>query len=197
MIKELILASKSPQRKRILKKLGIRFKAVPSNINENFGSLKRPHAIVKKIALDKAMKVAEKYNDKWILGCDTFVVLSDGSISLKPKNKKQAKQTLLKYKNSYCDVYSGLVMVNLKLDKKLISYEKTRLHFKNFSNKELEEYLNSNEWKNSSGSMTIEGKGGRWINKIEGDYWNVVGLPINLLKKWLELIFSSRESKGK
>jgi septum formation protein len=71
------------------------------------------------------------------------------------------------------------------LNKKLVQYDKTRLKFRDFSDEEIEQYLCSNEWRDRSGSMTIEGKGGKWVKKIEGDYWNVVGLPVELLKRFL------------
>lgn len=192
---KLILASKSPQRKRILNKMGIRFKVIPSHIDESAGKLKKPHAIAKKIARDKALSVAKKYPDQWTLGCDTFVILSDGSLSLKPKNRAEAEKTLELYRNSYCDVYSGIALIHLKLNKKIVQYEKTRLHFKDFSDEALKKYLDSNEWKDRSGSMTIEGKAGKWITKVIGDYWNVVGLPAQKLKNMLieAKLFSANE----
>lgn len=185
MLNNLILASKSPQRKRILKDLGINFKAVPSNIDEHANGLKKPHAIAKNIALRKAEKVAGKYPDKWVLGCDTFVVCSNKTMSVKPKHRADARKTINLYRNSHCDVYSGLALINKSLKKQLVGFDKTRLYFHNFSDKKREEYLDSGEWKERSGSMTIEGRGGKWVKKIEGDYWNVVGLPVELLKKFL------------
>ena len=184
----MILASKSPQRKKILKDMGIEFKTVPSHIDENPGKLKKPHAIAKYIAYKKAEEVSKKYPNDWIIGCDTFVILSDGSLSIKPKDRANAKRTINLYRNSHCDVYSGLALINKSLKKKLIGYEKTRLHFSNFSEADIEEYLNSGEWKNRSGSMTIEGRGGKWVKRIKGCYWNVVGLPVELLKKFLKKI---------
>lgn len=185
MIKQLILASQSPQRKRILKDMGIRFQAIPAHIDEHHSGYVKPHAIVKSIALRKAMAIAGKHPKKWVLGCDTIVVHSDGRLSLKPKNRKAAKATLQKYSGSYCDVYSGLALVNNIANKKFVQFEKTRLYFKYFSDQEIEQYLCSEEWKHSSGSMTIEGRAGEWVKKIEGDYWNVVGLPVELLKEFL------------
>ena len=190
MINYLILASKSPQRKRILKDMGIRFKAVPSHVDEHHSGLKKPNAIAKTIALRKAEEVANKYPNEWVLGCDTFVLLSNGKIAVKPRNKADARKTIELYKNSYCDVYSGLALINKSLDKKFVQYDKTRLKFRNFSDEEIEQYLCSNEWKGRSGSMTIEGKGGKLVKKIEGDYWNVVGLPVELLKQFLNELTS-------
>ena len=187
MINRLILASKSPQRKRILTDMGISFLAVPSHIDETKASsgLKRFHTIAKRIALRKAEEIAKQYPDEWILGCDTFVILSDGSLSLKPRNRNDARKTINKYRNAHCDVYSGLALINKSLNKKFVHYDRTRLYFRDFSDKEREKYLDSGEWKGRSGSMTIEGRGGKWVKRIEGDYWNVVGLPVDLLKRFL------------
>ncbi|MCK5643799.1 MAG: septum formation protein Maf, partial [Gammaproteobacteria bacterium] len=188
MINQLILASKSPQRKQILKDMGICFQSVPSHVDEHHSGLIRPHAIAKVIALRKAEEIARKYPNEWVLGCDTFVLLSNGKIAVKPKSRADARKTIEFYRNSYCDVYSGLALINKSLDKKFVQYDKTRLKFRDFSDEEIEQYLCSGEWKGRSGSMTIEGRGGKWVKKIEGDYWNVVGLPVELLKEFLNQI---------
>ena len=182
---QLILASQSPQRKKILKKLGISFKAIPAHIDEHHSGFVRPHAIAKAIALRKAEAISKKHPNDRVLGCDTIVILSNGRIAVKPKNRTDAKRTINLYRNSHCDVYSGLALVHKSSGKKLVGYEKTRLYFSDFSNDQIEKYLNSGEWRNRSGSMTIEGRGGKWIRKVEGCYWNVVGLPVNLLKEFL------------
>ena len=185
MKETLILASGSPQRKAILKELGIAFKAIPADIDEHHDGLTKPHAIVKSLAYRKADEIAKTHPNEWILGSDTLVILSDGRIAEKPKDRADAKRTIETYRDSYCDVYSGLALVNRKLKKNLIGFERTRLIFSDFTDAQIEEYLDSGEWKNRSGSMTIEGRGGKWINKVEGDYWNVVGLPVNLLKTFI------------
>jgi len=183
----LILASQSPQRKKILKKLGIKFKTIPAHIDEHHSGYKRPDAIAKVIALRKAEAVAKKYPNDWVLGCDTIVILSNGKISVKPKNREDAKRTIKLYRNSHCDVYSGLALIQKSSGKKLVDYEKTRLKFYNLTNDQVEKYLDSGEWRDRSGSMTIEGRGGEWIKRVDGCYWNVVGLPINLLKNFLKI----------
>lgn len=188
MLDFLILASQSPQRKRILKMMGIRFKAFPSRIDETNGGFSRPHAIAKHIALKKAEAVAPRFPKNWVLGCDTFVILSNGKLALKPKHRADAKKTIQTYRASYCDVYSGIALVNHSLNKKFVQFDKTRLVFGKFTDAAIEKYLDTGEWKGRSGSLTIEGKGGKWIKKIKGDYWNVVGLPVGLLEKMMERI---------
>jgi septum formation protein len=181
MKERFILASSSPQRVRILKDLGLSFQAIPSNVDEHHDGLSKPHAIVKSIALRKAQAIGALHPKSWVIGCDTIVVLKNGKISLKPKGIEDARRTLKSYRNVYCDVYSGLAL--LRGSEKFIAYEKTRLYFGNFTDAQVEDYLKTGEWKGSSGAMTIEGKAGSWITRQKGEYWNVVGLPINTLKK--------------
>ncbi|MBN2307146.1 septum formation protein Maf [Candidatus Peregrinibacteria bacterium] len=182
----IILASGSPQRKKILKKMGLRFKVIPAHINEHYSGFIKPHAIVKSIARRKAEVIAEKYPSDWVIGCDTIVCLSNGEISVKPRGRADAKRILKCYRGSYCDVYSGLALMHKKSGEEFVSFERTRIHFRNFSHKSLEEYLDTGDWKGRSGAMTIEGKG-HWTTKMEGEYWNVVGLPVDLLKKYLKM----------
>lgn len=185
MLQKLVLASQSPQRKSILRDLGLEYMADPPHIDEHHAGLKRPHAIAKSIALRKAEAIVKKHPGKWVLGCDTFVVLKNGEIAGKPKDRKEAKRVVKLYQGAHADVYSGLALINPAMNQEFLGFEKTRLHFRKFTEEELEAYLDSNEWKERSGSMTIEGKGGKWVTKMVGDYWNVVGLPTNLLKEFL------------
>ena len=182
---ELILASSSPQRKQILREMGIRFKAIPADIDEHHDGLVRPHAIVKSLALRKAERISGDHPKAWVLGCDTLIVLSNGEIALKPKKRADAKRTLLLYRNSHCDVVSGLALVNRAKGVSKVGYERTRLWFGKFTEADVERYLDTNEWKGCSGSMTIEGGAGEWIVRRKGGYWNVVGLPVDLARRFL------------
>lgn len=182
----LILASGSPQRKRILNNLGIAHKAIPSHVEETHDGLKRPHAIAKHLALKKAREVSSQFPSEWVLGVDTLVVLPNGEISGKPESRAQAQKTIQAYRGRYCSVYSGIALINRELNKKFVQYEKTVLLFHNFPDETIEHYLDQNDWQGSSGSMTIEGEGGKLIKRVKGEYWNVVGLPINTLKKLMK-----------
>lgn len=180
-----ILASKSPQRAEILNRFKVPFEVVPSNIEEDFGNKKRPFAIVKKISYDKALVVAKKYPNRYVIGSDTFVVFSNGKIGLKPKNKKEAHKMIINYSNNRAIVYSGLTLICLNKNVKKIGYEKTTLYFKKLSDDEIGSYLKDGLWKNCSGALKIEEVEKIWIKKRVGDYWNVVGMPINLLKNFI------------
>lgn len=181
----LILASQSPQRRKILEMMGLSFEAVPANIDEHHSGYKKPHAIARSIALRKAQKISAIQPASWIIGCDTIVVLSSGEIAVKPKDRADAKRILFNYQDSYCDVYSGLALLNKSKKVSLSGFERTRINFHNFSEAQLEAYLDTDDWKGRSGAMTIEGSGA-WTRSMEGDYWNVVGLPVDLLKKMLK-----------
>lgn len=165
--------------------MGLKFSVVPAHVDEHHAGFTRPHAIVKSIAKRKAEAIAKKHPNDWVIGCDTIVVLRNGRISVKPKDRADAKKTLKMYQGSHCDVYSGLAIVHKALGKCHIDFERTRIVFSHFSDQSLEEYLDTGEWKGRSGAMTIEGKG-HWVKRMEGEYWNVVGLPVDLLKKYLK-----------
>jgi len=181
----LILASQSEQRRRILEKMGLNFSVIPAHIDEHHSGYTKPHAIAKSIALRKAEAISKKHPKVYVIGSDTIVVLSDGSIAVKPKDRADARRILSTYRDSYCNVYSGLALINKQKKISFSGFERTKIVFNDFSKKQLEDYLDTGEWKGRSGAMTIEGKGG-WTRRMEGEYWNVVGLPVDLLKKTLK-----------
>lgn len=179
------LASGSPQRKWILEQLRLNFKIDPPNIDESLGNIDliRPHAIVKHLALAKAEVITKKHPNSPVLSCDTLVISSKGEILGKPKNLSEAKRMLSSYNGSYADIYSGLAWIYKNRSKKpFAAYNKTRLYFKLISSKAIDDYLKDGEWEYCSGGMKIEKIEG-WIKKRVGEYWNVVGLPVNLLKE--------------
>lgn len=160
--------------------------AYPSPVDENPAGRKKPHAVARFIALEKARAVAGSYPENWVLGVDTIVVLKNGRITGKPADEKEARKILDTYRGSYCDVYSGIALVHQTGKKTFTGYEKTRIYFRDFTEKDIGDYLKKEtRWKESSGAMTIEGIGGRWLKRMEGDYWNVVGLPVKKLKSFL------------
>lgn len=165
--------------------MGLSFKVKPAHIDEHHSGYKKPHAIAKSIAKRKAEFIAKKHPNDWVIGCDTIVVLSNGKIAIKPKDRADAKRILKNYQDSYCDVYSGLALIHHGDEANFVDFERTRIWFNDFSEKSLEEYLDTGDWKGRSGAMTIEGSG-KWTKKMEGEYWNVVGLPVDLLKKYLK-----------
>lgn len=165
--------------------MNLKFEVIPAHVDEHHDGHESPELIVKSIALRKALEIAKTHPEATVIGCDTIVVSSDGKLCLKPEHREDAKDTLNRFSGSYCDVFSGLALVNSSEDKELVGFEVTRLFFREVSDEEIESYLELDEWRESSGAMTIEGTAGEWITKTEGDYWNVVGMPVELLKAFL------------
>lgn len=165
--------------------MGLSFKVLPAHIDEHHSGFKAPHAIARSIALRKAQAISDENPESWVIGSDTIVVLSGGSIAVKPKDRADAKRILTTYRNSYCNVYSGLALINKEKGALLSGFERTKIIFNDFSSRQLEDYLDTGQWKGRSGAMTIEGKDS-WTKRMEGEYWNVVGLPVDLLKKMLK-----------
>ncbi len=182
-----ILASQSPQRKKLLESIGLDFKVIPADIDEEHGGYQDPGAIVKYIAEQKALEVAKAHPNEWIIAADTIVVLPDGRICLKPKDEAEARETLLAYKNAYCRVYSGLALYHAASGVMMSDFAMSQINFIDFENETVEAHLKTGRWKGSSGSIKIEDCD-PWIESIEGDYSNIIGLPIFLLKKWLHSI---------
>lgn len=183
---DIILASKSTTRQEILRNLGLNFNVFDSNPKEDFGKLISPSAIVKKISLEKAYIASKKYPASLVIASDTFVVSSNKNFLFKPKNRSDAINTIKSYNNTYCDVYSGLALINRTKSYKKISYDKSRIYFNKISDSDIENYLNKSKyWHSSAGSIAIEEMKNDWIKKIEGDYYTILGLPVNLLKKML------------
>ena len=179
--KTLILASQSWQRKKILEKLGLKFKVLPAHIDEHHSGLKKPHAIVKSIAKRKADAVSQKHPKSLVIAADTIVILSNGKLSLKPKNIMEAKQIIKTYQGKHCDVYTGLAIKHPEKKTPDLIYEKSSIHFKSFSDEAIDKYLKGTSWKGSSGALTLE-EVGEWVKHVKGDYSNILGLPIHSLK---------------
>lgn len=186
MIK-VILASKSPRRSEILSNLKINFQAIAPEVDEN-SDIKVPHLLVQHLSKIKADGVNNRLNspnNTLIIACDTIVVCNNEILG-KPKDENEARQMLLELSGRTHTVLSGLTV--LFNNKSISHYEKTKVSFDSLTDNEIEFYLDSKEPMDKAGAYGIQGFGSMWINKIEGCYFNVVGLPVNLLKKMLKKI---------
>jgi len=186
---KIILASKSPRRKEILENLKIDFKVLSADADEST-DIAEPKALVKELALRKAeavknllIKNRQYSDDTVIIGCDT-VVYSNGKILGKPKDRKDAFQMLKELSGKCHTVTSGIALV--KKDKTLIDSETTTVFFDDITDGEIEEYVATGESDDKAGAYGIQGLASKFIKGIEGCYFNVVGLPVNLLHKMLK-----------
>jgi MAF protein len=181
----IILASKSKARRLLLKNLGVKFKVVAPRVKEHQGSVRAPIATVKSNALLKAREVAGRLRKGIVIGCDTLV-WQDGRVFGKPKNLKEAKDMLKRLSSKPHVLYSGIAVVDPVHHKEVVDAEETRIVMEKLSDKEIARYfkkVSPLEW---AGGFDIQGLGGFFIKRIEGCYFNVVGLPLAKLRVLLK-----------
>ncbi|MBE7034057.1 MAG: septum formation inhibitor Maf [Ruminococcaceae bacterium] len=178
-----VLASKSPRRRELLKKIGVQAELMTANVDESVIKNLPPENTVTELALLKATDVAKYFcGDTYVIGADT-VVCVDGEILGKPKNIDEAKRMLRKLSGRSHFVYTGYCVVHCKSGVAVSKYEKTEVFFKELSDKEIDAYVKTREPMDKAGAYGIQEKGSLFIEKINGDYFNVVGLPVCALAK--------------
>jgi len=173
----LVLASISPRRKAILKQIGIPFEPAGSMIEETLYGETQPADIACHIAIQKVESIQPVYNNRWILGADTIVVINK-TIFGKPKNPGECRDMLHLLKGKTHDVITGLCIHDP--GKKLVHLEAvmTKVKIKELSTNEIEAYINTGEPFGKAGAYAIQGIGSFMIKEINGSYTNVVGLPV-------------------
>ena len=175
---KIILASQSPRRRELLKQACITFDVIPSKIDEESIKENDPEKLVKTLSYLKAMDIAQKYPDTWVLGADTIVYL-DELILEKPDSQSHAAQMLKMLSNKEHIVFTGYTLCCLDRKKTITEVVKTKVYFKKLSDKEIKWYVSTDEYPDKAGGYAIQGKGSFFIKKIHGSYTNVVGLPIS------------------
>ena len=183
---KLILASQSFPRKRLLKKLGIPFHVISSKVKEYTDSSRGCAVLVKKNALLKALDVSSRLKEGIVIGSDTLVYAKGKRIIGKPKNLKEAKKSLKMLSQNPHWVYSGIAIVDAKTKKKSVGFEKTKIYMTPLSDQEIDNYYKITPPGSKAGGFDIEGRGAFFIRRIEGCYFNVVGLPMVRLKQMLK-----------
>jgi len=183
---KLILASSSPQRKKLLKDLGVQFTIKTSRVKEANDIKTTCSALVKHNALLKARDVARKVKIGIVIGADTLVYGGNKKIIGKPRNLKEAKKILRILFSKPHWVYTGIAVVNCQTQKTIIDYEKTKVFMISLTDEEIDRYHRKVSPLDKSGGFDIEGKGSVFIHRIEGCYSNVIGLPISKLARMLK-----------
>lgn len=185
-----ILASASPRRKEIFKQIGIDIEVVESSIKENIRIDEEPEQIAMSLAFQKAIDVSNKVNNSIVIAADTIVV-KENEIIGKPKNKLDARKTLQLLSGKKHDVITGFALIDNNRDIKVVDYELTEVYFKDLDADDIEAYLETYEYLDKAGSYAIQGKGSLLVKKINGCYFNVVGLPItkinDLFKNYFDI----------
>jgi septum formation protein len=180
----LVLASRSPQRRAILERLGVPFEVRPSDASElQHGE---PRALALENALRKARAARLPGRTEAVIGCDTIVVL-DGTIYGKPANEVQARATLSALSGATHEVLSGLAL--LLPGEERTALARTAVTFRALEPEELDDYVATGEWRERSGGYAIQRAGATLVHAVEGDIENVVGLPLaSLLGIYPELL---------
>jgi septum formation protein len=184
MQRKIILASGSEQRKKLLKTIGLDFEIEKSDYIEDMTEKLPAHKLVQKLALGKAQNVAKKYKNAIIIGADTFIVLEKEFLG-KPHTPQKAKKMLKKISGKKHKLITGIAIIDTKENKIFTDYEITEVWFKKMSNKEIKEYIKTGEPLDKAGGYAIQKLGCLFIEKINGNYTNVVGLPINKVYEYL------------
>jgi septum formation protein len=197
----LVLASASPRRQELLREAGINFVVHPANVNEKVRAGESPKDCAQRLAKEKALAVAPSQPDDWVLGADTVVAVQ-GEILGKPADGEDAARMLRMLSGREHVVVTGVCLVGPAApmhprpeDKEQgdaarraivdVRSESTRVTFAEISELDIQVYVASGEPMDKAGAYAIQGLASRWIPRIEGDYSNVVGLPIRLVKEML------------
>ena len=179
LCEKLILASGSPRRKELLTAAGWPFEAITAGIDESLKPDEDPATYVQRLALSKAEAVAEKLDHGLVLGADTTVVV-DGHILAQPVDDADAKRMLQLLNNKWHEVLTGVAVVRVGGESR-VQYETTRVRFAEMSDRELDWYISTGEARGKAGAYGIQGAAGLFIEEIQGDYFNIVGLPLRLV----------------
>ncbi len=185
----IILASASPRRKEILENVNVKFTVVASNIDEVILDNEPPKELVMRLAFEKCMDVAKKNEDALVIGADTIVVMDDQILG-KPKNEEDACNMIELLSNKKHQVITGISLINLSLDKKVIDYVVSEVTFKDLSKETIRDYINTKESLDKAGAYGIQGYGSLLVESISGDYFNIVGLPISRISDLLKENFN-------
>ncbi len=179
---KIILASQSERRADLLRQIGIDFTIIPSEFDEN--SISKTHVDPKEYVQTLAFKKAEflscqGIDNQIILGADTVVVI-EGHILGKPQNPQQAYEYLNLLSGKEHQVYTGVCIIDQARAKKMVCSQVTTVVMDTMNEHDFDEYISTKEPFDKAGAYGIQGIGARYIKEIHGDYFNIVGLPLNL-----------------
>lgn len=184
-----VLASASPRRRQLLELIGIDFRVQPSHADESADGSLAPDELVRQIAARKSRSVGRELDDALVLGADTIVVL-DGEVLGKPQDEADARHMLRRLSGNTHVVYSGIALYAAGADRMVDAAAATRVTFDDLSDDEIAAYVADGSPMDKAGAYGIQDdRGALFVARIDGDYYNVVGLPLNLLYRTLKSEF--------
>lgn len=172
---QLILASSSPRRRELLAQIGLEFHVLPAHIDETRREAEEPAVYVQRLAREKAEVIHAIHPEAFVLGADTTVEL-DGQALEKPTDRADAERMLRALSGRAHHVHTGIALLSPRGDRTHL--ETTTVAFSAIDDAELQHYLDSGEPYDKAGAYGIQGYAARWIPRIDGDYFNVMGLPL-------------------
>jgi len=176
-MKKIILASTSPRRKELLEKIGLKFKIVPSNYEEDMNLKMKPLALAKFLSKGKAEEVAKKYKNHVIIAADTFVALGDELLG-KPHKVSEAEKMLRKISGRAVSIITGYTIIDTSVAKRISNVSESKVYIKKLTEEEIKSYIKTKEPLDKAGAFAVQGIGAVLIKKIEGDFFGIVGLPL-------------------
>lgn len=182
-MKRLVLASGSPRRKELMSLLNTPFEIIVSAIEEVVDPTLPPETIVESLAKQKALAVFQNNPDAIVIGADTIVVCNQEILG-KPKDAQDGKRMMEMLKNNTHQVMTGIAIVCQ--DQITCFHETAKVYFDEIPQNELGEYLQTNEPYDKAGGYAIQGWAAKYIRRIEGDYYSIVGLPVHTLYQYLK-----------
>jgi len=182
---QLLLASTSPRRRELLELLGIQFQIVTPTFEETLSPHLSPREQTRQLARDKAQLVASQHQEDLAIGSDTVIEI-DGKLLGKPENMQDAESMLRHLRGRCHQVHTGVAIIQQATHVSMNFVETAEVWFKTFDETTLKRYLKTEESLGKAGAYSIQGEGAQLIEKIEGDYPTIVGLPLWRTAKVLE-----------
>jgi len=179
-----ILASNSPRRRELLEQVGMTFLVAPANVDESVRDGEMPKDYAERLAMEKARAVASQRQEGIVIAADTIVVVGD-SILGKPFDAADARRMLSALSGREHEVITGLAIIDAATRRSAARTSVTRVWFRNLSVKEISAYVATGEPLDKAGAYGIQERGALLVERIEGCYSNVVGLPLSLLGEML------------
>lgn len=177
MLPEIVLASSSKVRKGVMDRLGVNYRVSESGFKEKT-ELKEGESfedLARRLALSKARDVALKTKEAIVIGADSFAVI-DGEILGKPQNRQRAIEYLNRLNGKEHEFYTGIAVIDTKNQKEMTACVKAKVKFRDLTSKEIEDYIEREEVLTAGGAYRIQGLGSVLVERVEGDYYAIVGL---------------------
>jgi septum formation protein len=176
--RKIVLASKSPRRKVLLEQIGLEFEIRESEYEEDMAAMSDPHELVKFLALNKARDVAKHYEDSIVIGADTFVIFNDKFIG-KPKDEQDARKILQNFSGRVHEIVTGFAIIDTKNKIEINDVGTASVKFRELTEEEINNYIATGEPMTRAGAYGLMEKAAVLIDSINGDFYSVIGLPLN------------------